>query len=179
LHTNTRVIAATHIELAGAVARRQFRQDLFYRLNVLPIAIPSLRERGPEDIRALARFFLSRGKNRPPKVTPAAMQTLSSHSWPGNVRELENTIQRALHNHAGELLDAGDLGLQASPIKSPMNAGTLKGMEREHILGALKQRNHNMAASAKTLGISRASLYRKLKAYGHSLKEARAARKTG
>jgi transcriptional regulator of acetoin/glycerol metabolism len=177
MHTNTRVVAATHIDLAGAVARKQFRQDLFYRLNVLPIAIPSLRERGPEDIRLLAQFFLSRGRKRPPKVTAAAMQALSSHSWPGNVRELENTIQRAIHNQEGDLLDAGHLGLQPSPVKTSVNAGTLKGMEREHILSALEQRKHNMAATAKTLGISRASLYRKLKIYGYGLPEARAVKK--
>ncbi len=179
LHTNTRVIAATHIDLAGAVARKQFRQDLFYRLNVLPIAIPALRERGPEDIRALAQFFFSRGKKRPPKVEPAAMQALIAHSWPGNVRELENTIQRALHNQEGDLLDAGHLGLQSSPVKTSVNAGTLKGMEREHILSTLEQRNHNMAATSRTLGISRASLYRKLKSYGYGLPEARVVRKAG
>jgi transcriptional regulator with PAS, ATPase and Fis domain len=106
------------------------------------------------------------------------MQALSSHSWPGNVRELENTIQRAIHNQEGDLLDAGHLGLQSSPVKTSVNAGTLKGMEREHILSTLEQRKHNMAATAKTLGISRASLYRKLKSYGYGLPEVRAARKT-
>ena len=93
------------------------------------------------------------------------MKALIEHSWPGNVRELENTIQRAMHNCEGDVLDVPNLGLQTSSGRSNWNVGTLKDMERELILSALEQSNHNMAASAKRLGISRASLYRKVKEY--------------
>jgi len=165
IQTNTRVIAATHINLANAVSGKQFRQDLFYRLNVLPIVIPPLRERGSDDIQALVQFFLSRSKKGQARITTGAMKALIEHSWPGNVRELENTIQRAMHNCEGDVLDVPNLGLQTSSGRSNWNVGTLKDMERELILSALEQSNHNMAASAKRLGISRASLYRKVKEY--------------
>jgi transcriptional regulator with PAS, ATPase and Fis domain len=169
LQTNTRVIAATHIDLAGAVSRKQFRHDLFYRLNVLPIAIPPLRERGPDDIQALVQFFMSRSRKRQFRITPSAMKALIEHRWPGNVRELENTIQRAIHNCEGDVLDVAHLGLQAFSGRSRSNAGSIKEMERELILSVLEHSGRNMAASARRLGISRASLYRKVKRY--ALKE--------
>lgn len=165
IHTDTRVIAATHINLSTAVSRKQFRQDLFYRLNVLPITIPSLKERGAEDILSLAQFFLSRSKKGRPRLTQNAKRALIEHPWPGNVRELENTIQRALHNCEEDSLDVRHLGLQPNAGKGRVHAGTLREMERELILSALEQSKHNMAATAKRLGISRAGLYRKIKEY--------------
>ena len=166
IQTNTRIIAATHINLANAVSKKQFRQDLFYRLNVLPIVIPPLRERGPDDIQALANFFISRNKKTQPRLTSTALKALTEHSWPGNARELENTIQRALHNCEGDVLDVHHLGLQASSGRQPKwSFGTLQDMEREMILTTLEQSSNNMAASARRLGISRASLYRKVKQY--------------
>lgn len=165
IQTNTRIIAATHMNLAKAVTKKQFREDLFYRLNVLPIVIPSLRERGADDIRSLASFFVSHNKKKQPHITEAALKALSEHDWPGNVRELENTIQRAMHNCEGEVLDLYHFGLRPSPEKHTRCIGTLKDMERDMILATLEQTGHNMAASAKKLGISRASLYRKVKEF--------------
>lgn len=165
IHTNTRVIAATHVNLANAVLRKQFRQDLFYRLNVLPITIPPLKERGADDILLLAKFFLSHSKKGRPRFTQGAMKALVEHDWPGNVRELENTIQRAVHNCEGDLLDVHHLGLQTIARGFRGKPGTLKDVERELILSVLDQNNHNMAATAKRLGISRACLYRKVKEY--------------
>jgi sigma-54 dependent transcriptional regulator, acetoin dehydrogenase operon transcriptional activator AcoR len=164
---DTRVIACTHVNLTKAVEKGRFREDLFYRLNVFPIAIPPLRERGGEDIEMLAGFFLKKCSVSPPRLTAAAVDALREHSWPGNVRELENTIQRALHLYEHDALDAMHLGLSApSEARRPCRTGTLEEMEREMIQSTLQQCNGNMASTAKMLGISRATLYRKVKQFG-------------
>jgi transcriptional regulator with PAS, ATPase and Fis domain len=161
---NTRVIACTHVDLSRAVAKGVFREDLFYRLNVFPIPIPPLRERGAEDILALAKFFLERKGAFPLQLTSAAMEVLTNYPWPGNVRELENTLERASHLHEGNVLDVPDLGLVPTPKKRTQpRAGTLEDIEQEIIATAIEQTNSNMAATAKLLGISRATLYRKVK----------------
>jgi sigma-54 dependent transcriptional regulator, acetoin dehydrogenase operon transcriptional activator AcoR len=166
MHVDTRIIASTHVNLSKAVENGRFREDLYYRLNVFPIVIPPLRERGEMDIMTLAEFFLKKISTRTCRLTPNATQALKAHSWPGNVRELENAIQRAQHLSEQEDLDAVHLGLAgttaAHPIKRP---GTLEDVEREIILAALKDCGKNMATTAKKLGISRSTLYRKVKQY--------------
>jgi sigma-54 dependent transcriptional regulator, acetoin dehydrogenase operon transcriptional activator AcoR len=163
---NTRIVASTHVDLARAVAQGGFRQDLFYRLNVFPIVIPPLRERGEEDITALTKFFLKRLRTPPPRLTAAAMDALLRHPWAGNVRELENVMQRALHLHEGDVLDVQHLGLgTAADKKGPPRPGTIEDAERDMIAAALEQTHSNMAATAKLLGISRATLYRKVKQF--------------
>ncbi len=163
---DTRIIACTHVDLAQAVAQRRFREDLFYRLNVFPIRIPPLRERGVEDITKLTHFFLKRRKGATPNLTSAALEALAAHDWPGNVRELENSIQRALNLLEGEVLDVQHIGLPARPNKlAASRPGTLRDMEREVISMTLEQTGSNMAATAKKLGISRMTLYRKVKQY--------------
>lgn len=164
---DTRVIACTHVNLTKAVENGSFREDLFYRLNVFPIAIPPLRERGSKDISALAQFFLKLNSVASAHLTAAALRTLVNHSWPGNVRELENTIQRALHLNEGEALDVVHLGLSPAARRTRIECrcGTLEEMEREMIRSRLRETNANMAATAKILGISRATLYRKVKQF--------------
>lgn len=167
IQTNARVITCTHVNLAHAVSKKQFRKDLFYRLNVLVIQIPSLRDRGARDIGTLAEFFISRNSNNPGcSLTRDAVEVLIKHDWPGNVRELENTILRALQACDGDVLGPRHLALRSTPKRSDAEKnGTLQEMERQMISVGLKQMDFNMAATAKKLGISRATLYRKVKKY--------------
>jgi transcriptional regulator with PAS, ATPase and Fis domain len=165
LHLDVRIIAATHVNLVEAVVQNSFRQDLYYRLNIMTIRIPPLRERGCGDIEALARHFISR--NRPGcRLGTGALQLLCDYGWPGNVRELENTIQRALHLCEGDQLLPGHFELAgASCVRYPMRPGTLRELERQNIAAALAANGANMAKTARQLGISRATLYRKVKEY--------------
>lgn len=163
---DTRIIACTHVDLARAVRDGRFREDLFYRLNVFSVGIPPLRERG-EDVLLLSRFFLSHFADRTPELSRSAAEALLAHTWPGNVRELENTLQRAAHLCDGETLRVRDLGLAAAPgRRRGRRFGTLEEMEREMIATTLAETGTNMAATAKSLGISRATLYRKVKTFG-------------
>jgi transcriptional regulator with PAS, ATPase and Fis domain len=163
---STRIIASTHVDLARAVSRKRFREDLYYRLNVFPITIPPLRDRGDIDIKALVHIFLNRSGAFAMHITPAALQVLTSYHWPGNVRELENTIERALHLCECELLDVQHLKVgDGTNNNGPIRLGTLEEMECKMIAATLKKTNSNMAATAKILGISRATLYRKVKQY--------------
>lgn len=165
LKLNTRIIASTHVNLTKAIQENKFRQDLYYRLNILSITIPPLRERGPEDILALARYFINKA-SRSCRLTSGAKKALTAYDWPGNARELGNTIQRALHICDTGLLEEKHLGL---PLKKTFpqfpQAGSLRRMEQKMIAAALEETCFNMAATAKKLGISRATLYRKVKDY--------------
>ena len=163
---DVRIIACTHVDLAKAVSEGRFREDLFYRLNVFPIVIPALRDRGREDILALAGFFLAQNKVSPPSLSPAAERMLVEHSWPGNVRELQNTIQRALHLCDGEVMGADSLGLSVTEKVRHGAGGSLEDMEREAIIEMLRLTGGNMAETARRLCISRATLYRKTKQFG-------------
>lgn len=159
---NTRIIASTHVNLSKAVAQGRFREDLYYRLNVLPINIPPLRHRGAEDILELATLFLNRGTPLPLTFSHEAEQALISYRWPGNVRELENIVQRALHRCEGEVLDVEHFALPNTDNAQRISTGTLKEMEYKLIKATLKETEHNMVESARRLGISRATLYRKV-----------------
>jgi len=166
LQTNARIIASTHVNLSNAVEQNRFRQDLYYRLNILQIRIPALRERGREDIRILANYFLKKS-NPLFQFTADAMDTLVTYNWPGNVRELENTIQRALHVCRKNKITAKDLGIANTPQTSLKNSfGTIQQMEEKMITDALLENNSNMVQTSRQLGISRATLYRKVKQYG-------------
>ena len=159
---NTRIIASTHVNLSKAVAQGRFREDLYYRLNVLPINIPPLRERGSEDILELAMLFLNRGTPLPLTFSQSAQQALVSYHWPGNVRELENIVQRALHRCEGDVLDAEHFALPIKETARSVPIGTLQDMEYRLIEATLEETNNNMVESARRLGISRATLYRKV-----------------
>jgi len=168
LKVDVRLVAATNRDLRAALEEGTFREDLYYRLNVVAIDIPPLRDH-KEDIPALVNFFLAkfaRGSGQPPKtITPAAMNLLMGFHWPGNVRELENIIERAVTLSAGPTIDAADIHLDV-PAARPGGAAppslppglTLDQWEDEIIREALRQANGNKSAAARALGLSRNAL---------------------
>ncbi|MCC4603152.1 sigma-54-dependent transcriptional regulator [Xanthomonas campestris] len=172
---DVRVLAATHRDLAACVADGRFRSDLRYRLNVVPIELPPLRERG-QDILLLAQHFLRSGTGRAQGLSPAAQERLLAHRWPGNVRELRNVMQRSQVLGRGTSIDAPDLddaladaGEPAPPLSSaPVGSlpEAVARLEREMIQAALAQSQGNRAEAARRLGIHRQLLYRKLEEYG-------------
>jgi len=169
LHVDVRVIAATNKNLVQAVASGQFRHDLYYRLSVVVIEVPPLRERA-EDIPFLIEFFASQiaGQGqRPLKFTAEAMQMLTRYSWPGNVRELRNVVERLGVMSSGEEVTPGDVALHL-PFTSPEIEGklpSLEEVERRHILKVLQHMGGNRARAAKILDVDPKTLYNKLKGY--------------
>jgi len=174
---DVRLVAATHRDLNAMVAQGSFRQDLFFRLSVVPIELPPLRQR-TEDIPALADFFLTRYAKKNQKdikgIHPQALMLLARYSWPGNIRELENSIERAVILCLGEQITPKELPPQMLPddfetFTTPLDAQggqSLKDVEREAIRITLKQTDGNRSKTAKTLGIARQTLINKIKAYG-------------
>ncbi len=164
---DVRVIAATHRDLRQLIVEGRFREDVFYRLNVVNLHVPALRER-PEDIAALARHFLARSAERfatgPIREPPGFVAALVAREWPGNVRELENAIEMLVAlSHEGEL-DAALL--PGSTDARPIGLGLKERMdayERGLVVEALRQANDSRAEAARLLGISRVTLYDKLK----------------
>jgi DNA-binding NtrC family response regulator len=166
---DVRIIAATHVDLAAAVRRREFREDLYYRLNVVPLSLPPLRDRR-EDVLPLARAFLTRFSReyglRQPRLTPAAERALSVHMWSGNVRELRNVMERAVLLHRGESLDASDVAPGAAtparhegPIPFP---ATLAEITRAAAVAMVERCAGNKSEASRQLGISRPRLLRLL-----------------
>lgn len=171
---NVRVIAATNRDLASGVASGNFRQDLFYRLNVVELHVPALRERR-DDILPLARLLLTTTaqwlKRKLIGLSPAAAEQLLRYDWPGNVRELENAMERAVALAPGKRVELEDLpeevrGSFTVPVASPGSVRPLSEIERDYILGALSLNMGNQGRTAIQLGISPATLYRKLRSYG-------------
>jgi two-component system response regulator HydG len=180
-----RIVAATNRDLAAMVEKGSFRKDLFYRLNVVNLRLPPLRDRR-EDIPLLAAHFLdriSREHGRKFTLSDEVLRTMMRHDWPGNVRELENAIERACALSSGPVLHLGDLptqlqqqGLEAKRAATAAGAKaeeaeapevkTLADLEREAILGAIRTLNGDKLQAAKLLGIGKTTLYRKLKEYG-------------
>jgi len=180
-----RIVAATNRDLAVMVEKGTFRKDLFYRLNVVNLRLPSLRDRR-EDIPLLAAHFLDRiSREHGTKFTLSdeALRTMMRHDWPGNVRELENSIERACALSSGPILHLGDLpttlqqqGLDArraaaqagepAPEGGTLEVSTLADLERQAILSAIRTLNGDKLQAAKLLGIGKTTLYRKLKEYG-------------
>jgi two-component system response regulator HydG len=168
-----RLLAATHRELAREVETGRFRKDLYYRLRVVELHVPPLRERR-EDILPLARWLLedaARRMGRPaPTLTPRAADQLVRHGWPGNVRELENAMERAVALALGRRIEREDLpedvrGALPAPVATD-GVRTLEELERDYILAALERNGGNQTVTARQLGIGAATLYRKLKRYG-------------
>lgn len=164
--TNARVIAATNRKLEEEVRNNRFREDLFYRLNVVELAIPPLRERR-EDILPLAILFLGEFSQGRARLSPAAQACLERFAWPGNVRELRNAMERAALLSRGELvlpehLPAKVRDLPVGEPESPRDVGRLEELERDAILQALRRHEFNRTETAKTLGISRRALLYKL-----------------
>jgi formate hydrogenlyase transcriptional activator len=171
---DVRVIAATHRNLEEMIAAKQFRSDLYYRLNVIPIRIPPLRERR-EDIPHLVRHFVrqaARKMNKSIDVIPCGIvNALTQYSWPGNIRELENVIERAVILSPGQELRVPIQDLQ-SPIAPAQTHGgnqTLEEVERRHILNTLKETRWVVSGprgAARRLGLNRATLYFRMKKLG-------------
>ena len=169
---DARVISATNKELIELVKAKDFRQDLYYRLAVLPLSLPPLRDR-QEDIPLLVQHFVAASckRHRQPVriILPEVMQALTKTSWPGNVRELQHYLERAVVTTTGPALSCADLVTAGSKSAEhdlrSVSRGAVKQAERARILQALQHANGNRAKTAKLLKISRASLYNKLRTY--------------
>jgi transcriptional regulator with PAS, ATPase and Fis domain len=174
---DVRIIAATNVDVEKALQAKTFRSDLYYRLAIIPIHIPPLRER-KEDIPLLTAYFMTRfSAKNPVALSPTEIDKLTSYNWPGNIRELSNIIERAVILRTGDEIHPSTL--IKTTVSEPVNGvihlthkncirnnfTTLKLMEENHIRLALDQVSGNYTQAAKLLGISRSTLMRKLQAY--------------
>ena len=173
IHTDIRIVAACNRDLAQLVREGKFREDLYYRLAVIDIRLPALRERRGDIPLLVTRFlteFSAANGNRVTGITPAAMKILESYDWPGNVRELRNAVERMVVLSPGGQIDVKDVpdfsrAPSVSPALQVIPAGTLEETEKARILAALEQVHGNRSRAAQVLGISRRTLYRKLDEY--------------
>jgi DNA-binding NtrC family response regulator len=171
IDVDVRIIAATNRDLQKAVHENRFREDLFYRLNVIPITIPPLRERR-EDIPLLVEHFIERlgveMKKRIDGVSAEAMTALMEHDWPGNVREIRNILERGAVVASGPVIQLADLGLptRSEPAPRPGTLASLEEVERRHVSAVLAHTGGNVSQSARILGIDRVTLYNKMKKWG-------------
>ena len=173
IRVDVRIIAATNVDLSEAVKAGRFREDLFYRLNVLPVPVPALRDRR-EDIPDLVTHFLTSisvpGKG-PFTITERALDALTRYGWPGNVRELKNTVERMKILAEGLVVDLNDVPREVLGADSPGEIGgtdpevPLADVERRHILNVLRHTEGNKSRAARILGISLRTLYNKLSEY--------------
>ncbi|NIQ10100.1 MAG: sigma-54-dependent Fis family transcriptional regulator, partial [Gammaproteobacteria bacterium] len=167
---NVRIIAATHVDLEQAVKEGRFREDLYYRLNVLQMKIPSLRDRDG-DVEVLANYFFKRFSNeKHPRVKgfrKDTIRTMNSYNWPGNVRELINRVRRAMVMCDGSLITPRDFGLERRSSRRVLQtlAQARYNAERSAILAALRAEGHNISQAAKLLGTSRVTLHRLITKY--------------
>jgi len=179
ININVRILAATNKDLEQAVAQGTFRRDLYFRLNVLNLRIPSLRERR-QDIPLLIGYFLERISQESGRVrtlSDAAIKSMLAYDWPGNVRELENCVERACALSSGPVIQVTDLpsSLSGSDGHTPLNGdGSAKivpisELEKKTILNTISQLNGDKLLAARLLGIGKTTLYRKLKEYGSEL----------
>lgn len=181
MHTDLRIVSATNKDLQAEVAEGRFREDLLYRLNIVTIKVPSLKER-KEDIPLLVDHFLNR-KSKMKRIGPAALRVLMEYDWPGNIRELEHVIEGAAVLSQSDTIEPADLwvstALSASspevrrgpqPLSGPMNGEggmpSLEEIERIHIEKVLNHHSYNRVKTAETLGITPKTLYLKIKKYG-------------
>jgi two-component system nitrogen regulation response regulator NtrX len=179
IKVDVRVIAATNKDLDQEIERGTFREDLYFRLSVVPIVVPPLRERR-EDIPALVRHFadlFTRDNNRrPQRFTPGGVEYLQRARWKGNVRELKNTVERLIIMTPGETIDVDDLRdvvrlePKPQPLDNDKNPNTLRefkeSAERAFLVGKLRENNWNISRTAEVIGTPRSNLYKKLEQYG-------------
>jgi two-component system response regulator AtoC len=179
LSVDVRVVTATNKDLRAEVAAGKFREDLLYRLNVVTLRVPTLKER-KEDIPILADFFIARkNKSKTPKsLSSGALDLLLEHDWPGNVRELEHVLEGAVLLSSGDVVDEPDLSMyfhrgekttmHTGSTELPADPGclSLEDLEKIHIERVLRQFNYSRARTADALGISKKTLYLKIKRYG-------------
>jgi Nif-specific regulatory protein len=176
---NARVIAATNAHLAEAVRARKFREDLYFRLNVVTLDLPPLRDR-PEDVLPLAEHFLNGFAThaRRPKLelSPEARKRMQAHTWPGNVRELRNLMERVAFLAPNDVIAADDLAFILSPDQNrssepSLELGLSEGtnqFQQEFIRRAIRRVRNNMSEAARLLGLHRSNLYRKMRQLGMS-----------
>jgi DNA-binding NtrC family response regulator len=169
---DVRLIAATNKDLKDQVVRKNFREDLFYRLNVIRVEVPPLRERR-EDIPELARHFIRKYARKMAKqvrgIDDAALAALERYDWPGNVRELENEMERALLLCDSQQIGVHDLSVSdVSAAPAPGDQPRLDQLEKASILKVLRDTGGNRSRASRILGINRKTLYLKLKKYGIS-----------
>jgi len=181
VQVDVRVVASTNKNLEEEIERGNFREDLSYRLNVIPFFVPPLRDRR-EDITQLADHFLCEFTTaygrKPKELTPEAYRVLTEYHWPGNVRELKNLIERIVILNPQVRVDARHIPLAGSrkPVDRPLERfGSLQEVreaaEREYILKKLDETNGNVTRTAELLGLERSNLYRKMKTLGIGPKE--------
>ena len=183
IHTDARVIAATNQNLAEMVRTKKFREDLYYRLNVVTLDLPALRDRG-DDIMLLADHFLrdfcGKARRRPPTFTAKAKKRLLTHPWPGNVRELRNLMERLAYLTPGDKIDADDLDFILSPRQAPPDLVSLdlplteatRQFQIDFIRKHVDATRGNMTDAAERLGLHRSNLYRKMHQLGMEADEA-------
>lgn len=181
---NVRVVAATNANLTEMVREKKFRQDLYYRLSVVTVEIPPLRDR-PEDVMPLAEHFLARfcrQANRPKlHISDEARKRIQGHTWPGNVRELRNLMERVAFLSAGKSVEASDLAFILSPQKDSFQdladgyglAEATDRFQQEYIKRAIKRVQSNMSEAARVLGLHRSNLYRKMRQLGMEVDESK------
>jgi two-component system nitrogen regulation response regulator NtrX len=184
IYVDVRVIAATNRDLKEEIQKTKFREDLYYRLNVIPIVVPPLRDR-KTDIPLLVEHFIAEfcldNNKELKKISPEAMSLLVAYSWPGNVRELKNIVERMVIMTRGAVIEAKDV---PDPIqeqhKAPMEFsffefGLLKDARREFekrfIMKKLMENDENISKTAEVIGIERSNLHRKIKSYGIEMKK--------
>ena len=173
LQADVRIITATNRNLSEAIKRGNFREDLFYRLNVINIEIPPLRER-KEDIKLLAEYFIGKYGRKISKditaIAPEAAEILFNYDWPGNVRELENVIERAVILCESDVITGEYLAVTGNALPERRDGfPKLQEIEKDYILTVLKQTGGNQTKASKLLGVDRKTLYHKLKRYGISV----------
>ncbi|WP_423840362.1 sigma-54 dependent transcriptional regulator [Vibrio mytili] len=162
IDVDCRVIAASHVDLKSEVVQGEFREDLFYRLNILPLTIPPLRKRGDDILLLSTHFLIELSHGEVHDMSAEVEEKLLKHRWPGNVRELRNVIQRAIVMCEDNILLVDDLGLDNTErqlLPSPDQ------IDLDYLLQAIEENKHNMSAAARHLCISRTTLYRLIKKY--------------
>jgi two-component system nitrogen regulation response regulator NtrX len=175
IRVSVRVIAATNRDLSEMVAQQKFREDLYYRLCVVPVRVPSLRERR-EDIGALAEYFLgefcARNNFKPKRLSADVFAAFEDYGWPGNIRELRNTVERMAILTRGNEIDAESVPVEIRIARSAGAKGNLReareSAEREHILRALEESHWNVSGAARALGMERTNLHKRIRALGLS-----------
>jgi two-component system nitrogen regulation response regulator NtrX len=175
IKVSVRVISATNRDLGVLVAQEKFREDLYYRLSVVPIRVPALRER-PQDIRLLAEYFLedfcARNNFKPKTLDVTVLPMLESYGWPGNARELRNVIERMAILSPGDRLTRDSIPVEIRVQREVGPKSTIQeareSAEREHILRALEESKWNVSGAARTLGMERTNLHKRIRALGLS-----------
>lgn len=173
IKVDVRIISATNKHLQEEIKKANFREDLYFRLNVIPLYIPPLRER-KDDIPLLAEYFLSyfaqQYGQKPKRLSKSAIQTLMNHDWPGNVRELKNTIERFVIMNPAEIIDLSNIPFSRNEATDIYEYKTLReareNFERNFILRKLREHNWNVSKTAEDMDIERSNLHRKIKSLG-------------